>query len=69
MEKIIRYMAPGVVPDIPDNRKYMAELLSKLKAVTGMQLEGHEAWNAWFTKNRHHLKWSKEKRMLVIEDQ
>ena len=69
MAKIISYLAPGVVPDIPDNRKYMAELLARLKEITGMQLEGYEAWNDWFAKNRSKLKWSKEKKMLVAEGQ
>lgn len=67
IEKIISYMAPGALPDNEANRKYMTQLMTKLREITGMDLKGYPEWKKWFEENRDRLEWSDEKKMIVVE--
>ncbi len=67
IEKIISFLEPGAIPDNEANRKYMAQLMTKLKVITGMDLKGYQEWKKWFDSNRDRLEWSNEKKMMVVE--
>jgi hypothetical protein len=67
--KIIAFLAPGAVPDIEVNRKYLAEMTAKMRMLTGMNLEGYDAWKTWFDANGPSLRWSDgENRLVVAKD-
>ncbi|MGH8103885.1 MAG: hypothetical protein ACREJQ_05110 [bacterium] len=64
--RIIALMVPGAVPDNEANRKYIAELEAKLKAITRKDLGGYAQWKTWFDANQANLEWSDEKNILAI---
>ena len=66
IQKIVAYMAPGAVPDNEANRKYMAERLQKLQAITGERFSTSEQWETWLEESLPSLRWSEADDRLIV---